>query len=379
MLQTGHPIGGGKLCAVTTEDPVAGPNRRLDGARFRASLLAGAIGDALGAPVEFLSMDTIRNLHGSDGVTTFEEEYGGRGKITDDTQMTLFTLEGLIRGHHALRAGTLADPLPALQQAYLRWLHTQDRTETALDGWLITNRELFAARAPGNTCLTALRGLAAGGPVGTFGNRLNNSKGCGAVMRCAPFAIWSEDVGEVFTLASAAGAITHSHPSGYLSGGALAVIVHRLVRGEPLDRAVATAQAELSTWDGHEEQSAILDKALALARAGRPTPETIAAELGGGWVGEEALAIGLLAACTGADPRDALLIAANHSGDTDSTAAICGNILGAAHGPDALPTDWLDQVELREVVERLCADALLEFGPTPPESDGWRERYPARP
>src|ERR1044072_1190310 len=235
----------------------------MDGDRFHASLLLGAIGDALGAPIEFLMMDTVRKLHGPDGITTFEEEYGGRGKITDDTQMTLFTLEGLIRGHHAMRTGELANPLPAIAQAYLRWLYTQEqRHEPPLDGWLVNVPRLHAARAPGNTCLTSLRGLAAEKPIGTFTNRLNNSKGCGAVMRCAPFAIWSEDVTEVFTLASAAGAITHSHPSGYLSGGTPAVIVHRLTRGDSLDRAVTVARAELSTWDGHEEQLVILDKAM---------------------------------------------------------------------------------------------------------------------
>jgi ADP-ribosylglycohydrolase len=349
----------------------------MDADRFHASLLLGAIGDALGAPIEFLSMEIVYRVHGPDGITTFEEEYGGRGKITDDTQMTLFTLEGLIRGHHAMRTGSLANPLPAVAQAYLRWLYTQgQRNETPFDGWLIQVPGLHSTRAPGNTCITSLRGLNDGKPIGTFTNRLNTSKGCGAVMRCAPFAIWSENVNEVFTLASAAGAITHSHPSGYLSGGTLAVIVHRLVRGDSLDRAVAIARAELSTWDGHEEQLAIVDKAMAL---GRPTPESIAADLGGGWVGEEALAIALLAARTGDNVRDALLLAANHSGDTDSTAAICGNILGAAHGTAAIPPDWLDEVELRDVVDQLAADALQEFSPTPPDTDDWRKRYPAHP
>lgn len=349
----------------------------MDGDRLLACLLLGAIGDALGAPVEFLSIDAIRKHHGPDGVTTFIGGYEGRGKITDDTQMTLFTLEGLIRGHHAMRAGALTNPLPAIANAYLRWLSTQREHFTpSEDGWLLDVRELYFARAPGNTCIRSLRGLRDGHPIGTFTNRLNDSKGCGVVMRSAPFAVWSEDVTEVFTLASAAGAITHSHPSGYLSGGTLAVIVHRLLRGDALDQAVAVARAELSKWDGHEEQLTILDKAMALER---PTPESLAADLGGGWVGEQALAIGLLAARTGVDARDAVLMSVNHTGDADSTGAVCGNIVGAMYGTAAIPADWRAEVELTDVVERICADALAEFGATPPDTDQWRERYPPRP
>ncbi|MFP4649261.1 MAG: ADP-ribosylglycohydrolase family protein [Halorhodospira sp.] len=65
--------------------------------RFLGCLLAGAVGDALGAPVEFLSRDEIRRRFGSEGVTRYAPAYGGLGRITDDTQMTLFTAEGLLR------------------------------------------------------------------------------------------------------------------------------------------------------------------------------------------------------------------------------------------------------------------------------------------
>lgn len=65
--------------------------------RYRACLLGGAIGCALGAAVEFDSLSGIRNRFGPEGIQHYVNAYGGLGRITDDTQMTLFTAEGLLR------------------------------------------------------------------------------------------------------------------------------------------------------------------------------------------------------------------------------------------------------------------------------------------
>ena len=48
--------------------------------------------------------------------------------------------------------------------------------------------------------------------------------------------------------------------------------------------------------------------------------------------------------------------AACHAGDSDSTASIAGNLLGAMHGSATLPRGWLAQLELREVIERVAKD-----------------------
>jgi ADP-ribosylglycohydrolase len=153
------------------------------------------------------------------------------------------------------------------------------------------------------------------------------------------------------------------------------VIVSELFEGTALPDAVMVARTQLVTWDDHQEQLGFLDRAVDLA-ATRPDPETIAAELGGGWVGEEALAIGLCAALAADDLVSGLVMAVNHSGDSDSTGAICGNILGAALGIDAIPAAWLAELELREVIERLSLDAVIEFGPRPLRDPGWYGRYP---
>ncbi|MBF6507914.1 ADP-ribosylglycohydrolase family protein [Nocardia farcinica] len=368
--------------------------------RVLGCFLGGALGDSLGSDLEFITAEAISARFGPDGPSGLREAYGVHGAITDDTQMTLFTAEGLIRGSIANRMLGSDDPLPEVQLAYQRWLHTQGvdweaaagaflADYPAPDGWLIEVPGLFATRAPGKTVWRALARFGDGGPAGSFTERINDSKGCGGVMRAAPAALWSTDPAEVFRLAARTAALTHSHPAGYHSAGALAVIVQQALLGRGLDDGVWLALQVLETWEDHEETSAALKAAVDLAEAGEPTPEQVAEQLGGGWVGEEALAIAVCAALVGEDVEQALRIAVHHDGDSDSTGAICGNIVGALHGVAALPVDWLADLELRDVVEQIALDCVAEFGRDafqpaqaaiePPTGEDWNERYPVRP
>jgi len=113
-------------------------------------------------------------------VTGYVPAYGRTSAITDDTQMTLFTMEGLIRAE--LQGGSGPDEI---WRAYQRWLSTQagDRgSAEGTAGWLPRQTFLHSARAPGYTCLSALQ---AGRP-GSMREPVNDSKGCGGVMRVAP-------------------------------------------------------------------------------------------------------------------------------------------------------------------------------------------------
>jgi ADP-ribosylglycohydrolase len=343
--------------------------------RIVGCLLGGAIGDALGAPVEFDSIGAIRNRYGHAGVTGYLPAYGrDGGAITDDTQMTLFTAEGLLRAFVRERKKGIATDVPELiRRSYLRWLVTQGLRpptdfdpESAGSGWLIGVRGLHSPRAPGNTCLSALK---AGGR-GTVDRPVNDSKGCGAVMRVAPLGFVGKDA---FRFGAEAGALTHSHPSGFLSAGALAAIIGGLFEGQRLLEAIDGARAQLRQWPRHEETLRAIDAAVSLAASDdEPTPELVES-LGGGWVGQEALAIGVYGALVANDVRSGLLLAVNHGGDSDSTGAVAGNLLGTMYGVGALPDDLLGQLEIREVVERVAndlADAFVD-GRTP----DWN-RYP---
>jgi ADP-ribosylglycohydrolase len=131
--------------------------------RIRGSLLAGAVGDALGAPIEFDPLREIRARFGPEGLLEPAHAYGRLGAITDDTQMTLFTAEGLILAARDPAFSGRSGMVRAVHRAYLRWLRTQgersahptfDRTE---EGWLLGVEALHSRRGPGGTCLSALR------------------------------------------------------------------------------------------------------------------------------------------------------------------------------------------------------------------------------
>jgi ADP-ribosylglycohydrolase len=340
---------------------------------IRGCLLGGAVGDALGAPVEFMTLSQIRARYGPGGIRDFDIAYGRRGAITDDTQMTLFTAEGLLRAVARVAGRGVCHPPGVVFRAYLRWLHTQGaRREDLgsldqLDGWLITLPELHAPRAPGHTCISALRS----GIAGTVEEPLNGSKGCGTVMRAAPIG-WLADE-DAFALGRDIGALTHGHPSGYLASGALALIVQELVSGASLGGAVEAAISRLVREPEGAECRSALQRAVALARSpDGAAPETVE-RLGGGWVAEEALAIAVYCSLVaGDDFARGVRLAVNHGGDSDSTGAIAGNILGTLLGEAAIPREWLAELELRSEIEALADDLLVGHR----NDDEWRRRYP---
>ncbi|MHA6798841.1 type VII secretion system-associated protein [Bounagaea algeriensis] len=358
------------------------------GRRVLGALLGGAIGDALGAPVEFYPVDQIRSRFGPEGITDYDRRADHPGAFTDDTQLTLFTLEGLVRAHAGRRNGAATEPLPAVQLAYQQWLHTQGYgwsraagpfadSQPEPTGWLIGHRELFSVRAPSSTCITALREFAAVGAPGTFDRAINESEDCGGVVRAAPVALWSSDPREVFELAAATAALTYSHPNAYLPAAVHAVLVHHLVRGAELGTALAEARTLLADYRNHADTERALRAAVELS-AQAPTPERIRDTLGSGWAGHEALGIAVCAALATDTVAQAVMTAVNHSGASDTTGALCGALVGARCGSAALPGVWLRDLRQRHLVEQLAADALREFGPTPPEDSAWHERYPAR-
>ena len=330
--------------------------RKIDA--IRGSLIGGAAGDALGYAVEFMREKEIFERWGESGITRYELS-GGLARISDDTQMTLFTAEGLILAE----GGEWAK---SVNSSYLDWLATQEEffpLKGEHRSRLLDEKGLFSRRAPGNTCLAALRMGGGGSPE----RPVNKSKGCGGVMRVAPvglfFAGSSVSIEESDRVAAHAAALTHGHPFGYLPAAVLAHTVRRIVEdGAPVFEAATDALDTVKDlwWDtpGLADFAVLIRKSLRLAREAEDDLGAIHA-LGEGWAGDEALAIALFCAARYPDDIDRALIASvNHNGDSDSTGAIAGNIVGANVGLEGVPQKYTETLELRDLIietaDRLC-------------------------
>ena len=350
--------------------------------KFRGCLIGGAAGDALGYAVEFYGEWQIFQKYGRGGITEYSLR-DGMALFSDDTQMTLFTAAGLLAC--AARAGMeagVADFAGTVNGAYLDWLDTQEKRYPLQDAprasWLVNVPQLFRRRAPGTTCLSALY---AGGS-GTPEKPINESKGCGGVMRVAPVGLFfndsGRDIADVCRLGACAAALTHGHPLGWMPAGALAQIVHEVSQdGADLSAAVAhTLDATIRIWPESRDRDffvSLIEKAADLANGSKADLDAVHL-LGEGWVGEEALAIAVYCALRHEGDFDATLIAAvNHKGDSDSTGAIAGNIAGAQAGLSGIPAKYTENLELRDLILEIADD--LWRGRADGRVDVWKQKY----
>lgn len=380
---------------------------------IRGSLMAGAAGDALGYTVEFISRPTIMSRYGTEGITHFELDKKGKALISDDTQMTLFTANGMLMGlTRGYMRGIGGCPENYVDGAYLDWYYTQTRRkrEILIDDfhytWLRDLPEMAQLRAPGNTCLSACESLFRGETV------KNNSKGCGGIMRVAPLALLDAGYASrgkhtysLEHLAEAGGEVaevTHKHPLGFLPAALLTVLLYKVVPMSPamvkknIDVLVVETLDMLKfIYKGKYETEKrqlreLSEKALRLAHTDTPDAEAIR-QLGEGWVAEETWAIALFCAVRHIDSVERAIIAAvNHDGDSDSTGSVCGNIMGAIYGyehirernifcPDGHQLE--DTLELSEIILALADDLstgciISEYDPIDtPEKQQWYERY----
>lgn len=383
-------------------------NKELPSDQDRAlgCMVGGAVGDALGYPIEFLHWPQIRTHCGDRGLTRYALSKGGLALISDDTQMALFTAAGLLLG---MTRGAMRGIMGRLDEyckhAYLDWLHTQQwrsrKEGERVVSWLMNVPELFSLRAPGHTCISSLRAIAAGQEVH------NDSCGCGGVMRTAPVALvcylhdYHGGNWEYCDWAAAEVArITHLHPLGFLPSAVLNDILMQILAGKVVDasslcQVVQEAAGRLPSivsqdeektygalWPHHvARQQEILAQALDLAHTDKPDVAAIES-IGGGWTGHEALAIAVYSAVKHAGSfEDAVISSVNHSGDSDSTGAICGNIVGCLHGRKAIPDFFTEKLELRDVIEEMAQDLytgciISEYDRREtPEKKRWEKKY----
>lgn len=401
--------------------------KRFTTDNFAGCLIGGAIGDALGYVVEFKESEDIFRIYGEEGLRDFSQEEDVF--ISDDTQMTMFTANGLL--YHAVSGEAKGmSRTECLHAAYMDWLKSQEKEDAKGSdedsiSWLLNITELHERRAPGNTCLSAL----GSGRAGSISQPVNNSKGCGGIMRVAPIGLFIEDPAEAARQAARAAALTHGHPLGYIPAAAYAYIINRIIYTELeladimsgcvrmisaefpsyretarlielLTRAVRLAVADAKPHTGEvREKAGVADEAHMAADAALYEQPVVLAppaekyscldmkyeaarieELGAGWTADETLAIAVYCCLRfGDDFETAVSVAANHSGDSDSTASLAGAIIGAAIGASDMPTKFIMLLELYDVLNELAED-LYDGCPASgaeacADEEAWRAKY----
>lgn len=358
---------------------------------FRGCLVGGAIGDALGYPVEFMREKEIITRYGKDGIRGYALAKSGKALISDDTQMTLFTATGLLLGMtRGMTRGIGGLHYSYAGFAYKTWYKMQmgenPRDEHGYTySWLADVPEMGECRAPGNTCLSVI----GGDTYGTVDEPINNSKGCGGIMRIAPVGLYvnrpsgrNGDLDFLYETATGVAALTHGHELGWMPAAMLAHIINLITySSDSLIDCIREAQSYTRKLYGKrkyfEKLNALVDTAISLTHNDKKDSENIRT-LGEGWVAEETLAIAVYCSLKYQDDfSKALCVSVNHDGDSDSTGSVTGNILGAFWGYQRIPHKWKENLECRDVIlevaDDLCHDCQIgEYGPFDRE---WERKY----
>jgi ADP-ribosylglycohydrolase len=316
-----------------------------------------------------MSRRQIEGRFGASGISEFAVAFGRKGAITDNTQLTLFTADGVLRATVRMSQKGICHHPSVIANAYLRWLRTQgeaSKLEWGAEhhGWLIDHAELFSRRTTDKTCLSALRTMKELGQPAK-----NKSKSCSALTRIAPVALlmWKKNgvqaLQETFVQAAEVAALTHGHPTGILSAAVFAVLLLGLIDGVRLDDVIVIAKDILKQHPHHEETLAAIQAAeSAVAKDGdhRDALE----KLGPGYSADEALAIAVYCALSGSSQfsfseyplSEQVALAVNNGGASAATGSLTGQLLGAIRGVAAIPPSWLEGLELNEVITGIAGD-----------------------
>ena len=359
--------------------------------KIRGCLIGGAAGDALGYPIEFMQEEEIFSRYGEEGITDYELSHGA-ALVSDDTQMTLFTANGLLYATTRWFLRGVLGPYPDyISLAYRNWYLTQTEYYPLLPDpkkccWLLNEKRMFASRAPGNTCLSAISSGRKGSPE----KPINDSKGCGGVMRVAPVGLYFDTSPSVDLMGADMAALTHGHELGYLPAAMLVHIISLLSHTEGITIQEAVADGRLAMerlFAGAKylpDFICLMDRAVALAESDAVEDLEAIHQLGEGWTAEETLAIAIYCSIKYAgDFEKAIITAVNHKGDSDSTGAVTGNILGAYLGLAGIPAKYIYKLELQDILLEIAADLYHDCcidGYNPPETRAekvWFEKYAA--
>jgi ADP-ribosylglycohydrolase len=337
--------------------------------RYIGCILGGAIGDSMGYLRESMDEDEISDLFEDKKVTkpVINNEFG-KCVISDDTQLALFTMDGLLWAYIRFtgrRTGEYAQN--GVWQSYARWYYTQ--TGVVLDDYIMHKHEhepvalssigirtileyeeFYYNRNPSSETLMAIES----GQMGTLENPISDFRDPSCLTRVAPVGLFLHDEpSKAFEVAAELAAITHGHAAGYLSAGVYATIIAGLLNGENLDAAVVKALLELKKYSYIDEVNDAVEYALHMSECNEKPQEALKL-IGEGINAEEVLAMGLYCALKAETYEDAVIWAANCEGYTSSIGFIAGSLAGAIKGADLLNQEWTADIELKAMIYEWC-------------------------
>ncbi len=300
--------------------------------RYAGALVGLAVGDALGAPVEGAAPHSFAPVQDM----RHDPESGlAPGEWTDDTAMALCLAMSLIECGGS-------DPRDQMDR-YLRWHE---------EGYLsATGRSIGI----GNTVFGALQRYREGGePLGGLTDPF--TAGNGSLMRLAPVPMaWAHDFGQCVEHAALSSRTTHGATEAVDACRFYAGLIHGALNGESRERLLSPCYApEPDYWTAHPLAPAI--DAIARGTYRHRSPPDIR---GTAYV-VESLEAALWAFHNSDNFRDGALLAVNLGNDTDTTAAIYGQLAGAFYGLEAIPEQWRNEIQRRELIMEL-AGGLAEL------------------
>ena len=355
--------------------------------KFRGCLIGGAAGDALGYAIESLSEEQIVRKYGAKGILGYDLSLGS-GRISDDTQLTLFTATGLLGGTtRGLRRGIQASYTSYINDSYKDWLRTQTEPYPLKKAhhysWLVNLPGMFVRRTPEVACVSALRT----GGGGTTKNAINQSAGCSGFVRVAPVGLyfcdrmqWIEK--EVDRLGAEVAALTNGHVLGWLPAAAYTHIIRKIAQdGFAAEEACQDVLMKIGRYFPDNDDLPELTEKLeqAMDFAGKPGYDLAAIHrLGEGKRAHEVLGIAVYCALRYSGDFDrALIAAANHGGKSDSAGSVTGSILGAALGYRNLPQKYAQKIELQDIILEVADDLWKDcpLDSSVPLDPVWEEKY----
>lgn len=353
---------------ITSKTPIILPQSDTLYDRIAGSMIAGAVGDALGRPTEFIkSVDAILKQY-PNGIRSFadfkradfrqDSQGNAIAPYTDDTAMAQVTAEVLLNHKNS---NDLENIMDELARAYVQNMNRAD-------GWAASYR------APGNTCLSNVRVLQ---------DRIDQNKthtrdwwkvsmpkmnqgGCGSVMHAHPFGLIFYQAPEKAALWAAEHSyLTHGAPMAVAACAAMAGGIACAMQDKTPDEIVScmiriayrhdvlTAQAMKKAHKYAQEHRAkietmqktiAMDRSLIERNLAKPVYEEFL-----GWDARTAIAATVYTFLMAPDsPRKAIYLGVHTPGDSDSIASMAGALVGARVGYTRLTQEW-PELELNKL------------------------------